>query len=148
MANRRPPKYYLVDGDALPEVFIRVTEARELLDTGQAQTVAEAAEQVGISRSAYYKYKNAIVPFQNVAGGCIVTFQIMLRHQMGVLSELLGLFAETGANILTINQGIPTNGAAPVTITADTAAMDIGTEALLDRLEHIEGVIKAAVAAG
>ncbi len=148
MANRKPAKYYLVEGSALPEVFIRVTQARELLDTGQAQTVAEAAERVGISRSAYYKYKNAVMPFQNVAGGRIVTFQIMLRHQMGVLSDVLGLFAETGANILTINQGIPTNGAAPVTITADTAAMDIGTETLLGRLENVDGVIKAAVAAG
>ena len=148
MENREPAKYYLVDGDALPEVFVRVTQARELLDTGQAQTVAEAAERVGISRSAYYKYKNSIMPFQNVAGGRIVTFQIMLRHQMGVLSEVLGVFAGTGANILTINQGIPTNGAAPVTITADMAAMDVAAEGLLDRLAAVEGVIKAAVAAG
>ncbi len=148
MINREPAKFYLVDGDALPEVFIRVTQARELLDTGQAQTVAEAAERVGISRSAYYKYKNAIMPFQNIAGGRIVTFQIMLRHQMGVLSELLGVFAETGANILTINQGIPTNGAAPVTVTADMAAMDESAEGLLAKLEAIDGVIKAAVAAG
>lgn len=146
--NQGPSKFYLVDGSALPEVFIRVTQARELLDTGQAQTVAEAAERVGISRSAYYKYKNAVMPFQNIAGGQIVTFQIMLRHQMGVLSELLGVFAATGANILTINQGIPTNGAAPVTVTADMAAVDESAEDLLAKLEAIDGVIKAAVAAG
>ena len=148
MANSGQHQYYLVAGEALPEVFVRVCQARELLDTGQAQTVAEAAERVGISRSAYYKYKNAVMPFQNVAGGRIVTFQIMLRHQMGVLSDVLGLFADTGANILTINQGIPTNGAAPVTITADTAAMEIATEELLTRLEKTDGVIRAAVAAG
>ena len=148
MANNGQHQYYLVAGEALPEVFVRVCQARELLDTGQAQTVAEAAERVGISRSAYYKYKNAVMPFQNVAGGRIVTFQIMLRHQMGVLSDVLGLFAGTGSNILTINQGIPTNGAAPVTITADTAAMDIPTEELLNRLERTDGVIRAAVAAG
>ena len=141
-------KYYLVDGDALPEVFIRVTEARELLETGQVQTVAEAAERVGISRSAYYKYKNAVMPFQDVERGRIVTFQIMLRHQMGVLSAVLDLFAGTGANILTINQGIPTSGTAPVTITADTAAMEGSTEELLERLETVEGVIRASVAAG
>ena len=148
MANNGQHQYYLVAGEALPEVFVRVCQARELLDTGRAQTVAEAAEQVGISRSAYYKYKNAVMPFQNVAGGRIVTFQIMLRHQMGVLSDVWGLFADTGANILTINQGIPTNGAAPVTITADTAAMEIATEELLNRLEQTDGVIRAAVAAG
>ena len=148
MAQNGHGQYYLVDGDALPEVFIRVTQARELLDTGRAQTVAEAAEQVGISRSAYYKYKNAVMPFQNVAGGRIVTFQIMLRHKMGLLSEVLGVFAETGANILTINQGIPTNGAAPVTITADMTALDTTAETLLNRLTAVDGVIKAAVAAG
>ena len=141
-------QFYLVDGEALPEVFIRVTQAQELLDTGRAQTVAEAAEQVGISRSAYYKYKNAVMPFQNVAGGHIVTFQVMLQHKMGVLSEVLGAFAETGANILTINQGIPTNGAAPVTITADMTALDTSAEVLLERLGAVDGVIKAAVAAG
>ncbi len=141
-------RYYLVDGDALPEVFIRVTEAKELLDTGQAQTVAEAAERVGISRSAFYKYKNSIMPFQNLGMGRIITFQIMLRDQMGVLSSVLGLFAGTGANILTINQGIPTSGTAPVTITADTTDMEISTEELLSRLRSAEGVIKASVVAG
>ena len=148
MATGKRRQYYLVDGDALPEVFIRVTEAQELLDTGRAQTVAEAAERVGISRSAFYKYKNAVMPFQNVAGGHIVTFQIMLQHKMGILSAVLGLFAETGANILTINQGIPTNGAAPVTITADMTALDTSAEGLLERLGAVDGVIKAAVAAG
>ena len=148
MSQSSHRQFYLVDGEALPEVFIRVTQAQELLDTGRAQTVAEAAEQVGISRSAYYKYKNAIMPFQHVAGGHIVTFQIMLRHNMGVLSEVLGLFAETGANILTINQGIPTNGAAPVTITADMTTLDTSAEVLLERLGAVDGVIKAAVAAG
>ena len=148
MNEQKKPRYYLVDGDALPEVFIRVTEARELLDTGEVQTVAEAAARVGISRSAYYKYKDSVHPFQDIGRGRIVTFQIMLRHHLGVLSEVLGLFAGTGANILTINQGIPTNGTAPVTVTADTADMVITTEALLARLGTLEGVISASVAAG
>lgn len=148
MSERKQQKYYLVDGDALPEVFIRVTEARELLDTGEVQTVAEAAARVGISRSAYYKYKDAVRPFQDIGRGRIVTFQIMLRHHLGVLSAVLGLFAGTGANILTINQGIPTNGTAPATVTADTADMQISTEELLAQLSSMEGVISAAVAAG
>ena len=148
MASNDRGQFYLVEGSALPEVFIRVTQARELLDTGRAQTVAEAAERVGISRSAYYKYKNSVMPFQSIAGGHIVTFQIMLRHQMGILSEVLAVFADTGANILTINQGIPTNGAAPVTITADLTALDTSAETFLTMLSAIDGVIKAAIAAG
>ena len=148
MSKEKHSKYYLVDGNALPEVFIRVTEAKELLDTGRVQTVAEAAAQVGISRSAYYKYKDSVLPFQDLGRGRIVTFQIMLRNQMGVLSALLGLFAGTGANILTINQGIPTDGTAPVTVTVETANLEITTEELLERIEAVEGVIRAAAAAG
>ena len=140
--------YYLVESSALPEVFIRVVEAKELLDTGEVQTVADAAARVGISRSAFYKYKNAVIPFQDFGRGRIVTFQMMLRDQRGVLSGVLGVFADIAANILTINQGIPTNGTAPVTITADTAVMEISSEELLERLEALEGVIRASVAAG
>ena len=148
MANEKIKRYYIVDGDALPDVFIRVTEAQELIDTGEAQTVAEAVNRVGISRSAYYKYKDAIQAFQNVAGGRIITFRFMLRDWMGVLSTVLGVFADTGANILTINQGIPTNGVAPVTITANTDLMSVKTEELLSRLGAVEGVIHADVVAG
>jgi len=148
MSTPTTSRYYLVEGSALPEVFIRVTEAQELLDTGQVKTVAEAAERVGISRSAYYKYKNAVMPFEDMDRGRILTFQLMLHHKMGALSEVLGCFAETGANILTINQGIPTNGAALVTISADTAGMAVTPEALLSRLSGSTGVIKASVVAG
>ena len=148
MSNPKSNRYYLVEGSALPEVFIRVTEARELLDTGQVKTVAEAADRVGISRSAYYKYKNAVMPFEDMDRGRILTFQIMLRHKMGILSEVLGLFANTGANILTINQGIPTNGAALVTISAEIAGMEIAPEVLLGKLAETDGVIKATVVAG
>ena len=148
MATPKTSRYYLVEGSALPEVFIRVTEARQLLDTGQVKTVAEAADRVGISRSAYYKYKNAVMPFEDMDRSRILTFQIMLHHKMGVLCKVLSLFAETGANILTINQGIPTNGAALVTISADTAGMDVTPDQLLGRLSAEGGVIKAAVVAG
>ncbi len=141
-------KFYLVEGSALPEVFIRVTQARELLDTGRAQTVAEAAAMAGISRSAYYKYRDAVLPFRDLGRGHIVTFQLLLEDVAGMLSAVLALFSSHGANILTINQSIPSNGTAPVTITADTASLNVSTEALLSSISALDGIIKAAVLAG
>lgn len=146
MENKRS-RYYLVAEEALPETLLRVTKVQELLTTGQAQTIGEASEKVGISRSAYYKYKNAVLPFQNVSGSHMATFQLLLLHKMGVLSSVLRIFAETGTNILTINQGIPANGAASVSITADTTGLAASAESLLNRLDSLDGVISAAVVA-
>ena len=106
------PKYYIVEAKALPEVFLKVAEAKWLLETGEATTVNEAARATGISRSAFYKYRDAIAPFQNLMAGRILTFQFILRDVTGLLSSILTIFAQFGANILTINQTIPTNGCA------------------------------------
>ena len=108
-------KFYLVAADALPEVFLRVAEAKRMLQVGEAATVGEAARLVGISRSAFYKYKDAVQPFQNMHAGHIITFYALLKDNPGVLSNYLSIFANSGANILTINQTIPTNGCAGVT---------------------------------
>ena len=113
-------KYYLVSAEALPEVFIKVAEAKRMLQVGEADTVGEAARLVGISRSAFYKYKDAVQPFQNMRAGHIITFYALLKDIPGVLSNYLSIFANSGANILTINQTIPTNGCAGVTISAPT----------------------------
>jgi len=148
MSDSSQKKYYLIDGSVLPEVFIRVTEARELLDTGRAQTVAEAASMAGISRSAYYKYRDTVLPFRDLGRGRIVTFQLLLRDVAGTLSGVLSLFSHSGANILTINQSIPSGGTAPVTITADTAALSISTEELLTAVSALDGILKANILAG
>ena len=118
MANN--PKYYIIESSALPEVFLKVAEAKRLLDTGEASTVNDATRQSGISRSAFYKYRDSILPFQNLMAGRIITFQLTLHDETGNLSSLLTIFAQWGANILTINQTIPTNGCAAVTISAET----------------------------
>ena len=131
----------------LPEVFLKVSEAKELLETGEARTVAEAAQSVGISRSAYYKYRDAITPFRDLKQGNILSFNILLRNRMGVLSSVLSIFAGSGSNILTINQSIPINGTAAVTITAESNGMSGELEVLLERLRAEEGVIKAEVLA-
>ncbi len=142
------PKYYLVEAGVLPEVFIKVAEVKKLLETGESRTVADAVERVGISRSAFYKYKDSISPFQDMKSGDIITFQALLRDRKGVLSSLLAIFAETGANILTINQSIPTNGAAPVTISATTENMRVGTDKLIAGVRALPGVIRFNALAG
>ena len=132
----------------LPEIYIKVAKAKELIETGEASTVAEAASSVGISRSAFYKYKDSITPFQDLKRGRIITFHITLRDKMGVLSSVLAVFANTGANILTINQSIPINGTALVTISAETTGMLISSEKLLNSLHDTGGVKKVEVIAG
>ncbi|MEG1404490.1 MAG: ACT domain-containing protein [Oscillospiraceae bacterium] len=148
MQSVNEPKYYLVEAGMLPEIFIKVVKARTLLETGEAATVAEATDDVGISRSAFYKYKDALTPFQDLKRGRIITFHITLRDRMGVLSTVLSLFANTGANILTINQSIPINGIALVTISAETTGMVITSEELLCSIQNTTGVKKAEVIAG
>ncbi len=142
------PKYYLVEASALPEVFLKVAEAKRLLSTGEANTVNEAARMTGISRSAFYKYRDAVLPFQNMMTGRIITFQLLLHDEPGVLSCILSTFAGHAANILTINQTIPSGGCAAVTVTAETMAMQEPIEALLQQLASTAGVVKAEILAG
>ena len=141
-------KYYIVEASALPEVFLKVAEVKRLLSTGEAGTVNDATRMTGISRSAFYKYRDAIMPFQNMMNGRIITFQFLLQDQKGVLSLILNIFAEKGANIQTINSIIPTNGCALLTITAETASLSLSLEELLHTLERIPGVIRAEILAG
>ena len=141
-------KYYLVSAEALPEVFIKVAEAKRMLQVGEADTVGEAARLVGISRSAFYKYKDAVQPFQNMRAGHIITFYALLKDIPGVLSNYLSIFAGSGANILTINQTIPTNGCAGVTVSAETSDMVDGLEELMSRAAAAQGVLKFEILAG
>ena len=119
-------KYYIVAAEALPEIFIKVAEAKRMMQTGEASTVGAATRQVGISRSAFYKYKD----------------------NPGVLSNVLSIFAGSGANILTINQSIPTNGCAAVTVSAETSEMEESLEELMGQIAAAEGVVKFEILAG
>lgn len=148
MSSANEPKFYLVEADMLPEIFVKVAKAKELLETGETATVAEAANFVGISRSAFYKYKDSITPFQDLKRGRIITFHIALRDKMGILSSVLSVFANTNANILTINQSIPINGIALVTISAETTGMLVTSEELLEDIRNTAGVKKVDVIAG
>src|SRR5699024_3214379 len=103
---------------------------------------------VNLSRSAFYKYRDAVRPFNDMLHGRIVTFQAMLRDEPGILSKALNVLAGTGVNILTINQNIPTNGCAVVTMTAETSALRDSLEDVLSHLSESEGVIKCEILAG
>ena len=144
----QPAKYFIVEADALPEVIRKVAQAKQLLEMGEESTVNSAAKAVGISRSAFYKYKDAVRPFNDMLHGRIVTIQVMLRHEPGVLSGVLNLFADTGINVLTINQNIPVGGRAVVTVTAETSALQQPLEQLLADGGRIPGVLKCEILAG
>ena len=142
------PKYYIVEAAALPEVFLKVAEAKRLLSTGEAATVNEAARITGISRSAFYKYRDMVMPFHNMMIGRILTYQLKLHDEPGVLSGILKTFADFSANILTINQTIPSGGCALVTVPAETSGIKQTPEDLLRQLTNSAGVIKVEVLAG
>ena len=142
------PKYYIVDASVLPEVFLKVAEAKRLLTTGQVSTVNEATKRTGISRSAFYKYRDAVLPFQNMMNGRIITFQLLLHDQPGMLNSILTIFAEHKANIMTINSIVPTNGHALVTISAELTDVVVSLEELLAEMGSVSGVIKAEIIAG
>ena len=140
-------KYYIVSADALPEIFIKVAEAKRMMQTGEVDTVGAATKQVGISRSAFYKYKDSVQPFNDMKSEHIITFYAMLKDKAGVLSRVLSVFAASDANILTINQSIPTNGCAAVTISAEISEMEESMEALLSEVAALDGVVKIEILA-
>ena len=142
------PKYFVVEASALPEIYLKVAEAKRLLETGEAATVNAAVQMTGISRSAFYKYRDAVRPFQDMLQGRIVTIQIILRDEPGVLSTLLNLLAAKGSNILTINQGIPSGGSAAVTIGVETSGLECALEELMEAIGALDGVIRSQILAG
>ena len=144
----KTPNYFIVEAGALPEIFLKVAEAKRMLESGEVDTVNLATRRVGISRSAFYKYKDAVRPFNDMLHGRIVTFQILLKDEPGVLSAVLNSFAQSGANILTINQNIPSNGCAGVTIGAETSGLVVSMEDLLAKVLSVEGVLRCEIMAG
>ena len=132
--------FYIVDKAVLPEIFLKVMEVKKLLESHREKTVQDAVNKVGISRSAFYKYRDAVFPLYENTRGKTVTFFISLDDTKGVLSNVLNTIAYFEGNVLTINQNIPINGIANVTITIETYAMisDIGD--VMDKIEKITGV--------
>ena len=132
--------YFLVKADVLPEVFVKVMEVKRLLNSGKAKSVNEAVQRVGLSRSAYYKYKDAVMPFYETSKGKLVTLIVAVENFPGILSGIIQSIAFAKGNILTINQNIPLNGLADVSISMETDLMNRPIESLLTDVTKIPGV--------
>lgn len=133
-------KYFVLKQKAVPEVLLKVVEAKRLLDSGKAVSVQEAAENVGISRSSFYKYKDDIFPFHDNAKGKTITMVIQLEDEPGLLSVVLQTVAEFHANILTIHQSIPVNGIASLTLSVDVLPETGDMEQLVEAIEAKPGI--------
>lgn len=140
-------RYFLVDSSVLPEVFSKVIEVKKILSRGTAKGVNEAVKKVGISRSAYYKYKDYVFPFYETSRGKVVTLFFVVEDFSGILSRILHEIAAAKANILTINQNIPINGLADITISIETEEMTKGINELMEDIGRIEGVRRQEILA-
>ena len=142
------PRFLLVDESVLPEVFAKVVEAKDLLRSGRASTAAQAARLAGISRTAFYKYRDAVFSYDAGKSGGIVTVHLILQDNPGVLSALLAAFADAGANILTVNQNIPAGNVASVSVSARTDRLQMPVDAFIGVLRQLNGVQRIARIAG
>ena len=133
-------KYFLVKQKAVPEVLLKVVEAKRLLESERAITVQEATEKVGISRSSFYKYKDDILPFYDNAKGKTITLVIQMDDEQGLLSDLLHVVAVYNANILTIHQSIPVGGVATLTLSVEVRENTGNVSTMVEELEAVSGV--------
>ncbi|NLL52917.1 MAG: ACT domain-containing protein [Peptococcaceae bacterium] len=139
--------FLLVNKDILPEAIVKTVQAKELLAKFDVLTVNEACERVGISRSAFYKYKDGVFPFYEGSEVKIITLSLLLVDRAGVLSDVLNYIASVKGNILTINQGIPLQGVANVSISIETEGMEVTVESLLSKVNELDGVRKVELIA-
>lgn len=135
----------LIDSKVLPEIFLKVLNTKKLLAEGQCKDISEAVSKAGISRSAFYKYKDYVFPFNQMQG--IITLFFTMSDITGVLSSVLTVLAEAKTNVLTINQNIPVNSVADVTITIQNDFSAMGLQEMIDRLSALSGVKEVRVLA-
>jgi len=135
-----PTGYFVVRKKALPEVLLKVVEAKRLIESGKVLSVQEAVDKVGISRSSFYKYKEDIFPFHDTAAGTTITLTFQMDDEPGLLSDILKIVAEYRANILTIHQSIPINGVASLSISVQILSDTGDVSEMVDSMEKQPGV--------
>lgn len=138
-------KFYLVREDILPESILKTALAKEMLTRGEADSILDAVDHLGMARSTYYKYKDGVFSFFNAENMSILNISLLLHHISGILSGVLNCIASLGANVLTINQNLPLHGVAYVTLSLNIDEMSVPVEALLKRLQELDGVLNVEV---
>lgn len=138
-------KFFIVNEDILPEAILKTAMIKELIAKNEVKTVNEAVEKVGLSRSAFYKYRDGVFPFYAATKGKIITIAVSMWDQSGILSNVLNSVALAKGNILTINQGIPLQGIARATISVETQNMEVDTDELVANLKIIPGIKKIEI---
>ena len=133
-------QYYVLKEKAVPEVLLKVVEAKRLIDSGKIASVQEATESVGISRSSFYKYKDDIFPFYDNTKGKTITLVVQMDDRQGLLSDLLDAIADFHANILTIHQSIPVNGIATLTLSIDILPQTGDVAEMVTKIESVGGI--------
>lgn len=140
-------KYYVLREKAVPEVLLKVVEAKKLLSTDKHLSVKEATDKVDISRSSFYKYKDDIFPFDDNAKGRIITFAIEVRDRSGLLSDILHVFASYQVNILTIHQSIPVGGMANISMSVEVLPSTGNISHMVTDVEEIDGIYDVKILA-
>lgn len=139
--------YYVVKQKAVPEVLLKVVEAKRLVDSGRALSVQEAVDEVGISRSSFYKYKDDIFPFHDNAQGTTITLTFQMDDETGLLSDVLKIVADCGANILTIHQSIPISGVASLSLSVQVLPTTGDVSEMIEAMEAKAGVHNVKIVA-
>ncbi|MEK9198918.1 ACT domain-containing protein [Ureibacillus sp. 179-F W5.1 NHS] len=145
MKNVANQRYYLVREDVLTDAMQKTLEAKHLLQSGAVSSIWDAVKEVDISRSAFYKYRDAVFPFHSIVRERILTIFIQLQDEKGTLAKLLEIISIAHCNILTIHQTIPIQGRANVTLSLDVTSMEIELDDLLQQLKKLEFVESAEV---
>ncbi|MFB1051659.1 ACT domain-containing protein [Paraliobacillus sp. JSM ZJ581] len=143
--SEREDTFYLIRSDFLPESMRKTLEAKQLLDRGKVNSIFEAVKQVDLSRSAFYKYRDAVFPFKTVIQERMITLFIHLEDRAGALSKLLTTVAQAGGNILTIHQTIPIQGKANVTLSLDVHQMKVPIEQLMNKVKELSFIEKIEI---
>ncbi|MCA0171710.1 ACT domain-containing protein [Bacillus sp. RAR_GA_16] len=143
--SKEDKNFYLVREDVLSDSMLKTLQAKLLLESGTVESVREAIDEVGVSRSAFYKYRDTILPFHTMIIEQIVTLSVHLEDRSGALSRVLSTVAQLGCNLLTINQTIPLQGYATVILTMEIGEANLRLNSLLEKIKEIEAVNHAEI---